>query len=94
MELALSEDAARFLQDRGGRLYVWPRVSRCCHGVTFLKASTEPPGEQEFRHVVTGGLDVFMPARLPRLPDELHVELRRFPRRRVEAYWDGCAWVI
>ena len=33
--------------------------------------------------------EIWAPARLARLPSELHVEVRRFPRRRVEAYWDG-----
>jgi hypothetical protein len=94
MQVVLSDEAAEFLRGRGGRLYVWPKVSRCCNGVTFLKVSTEPPGAHGFRQVTAGGLEVFMPAGLPRLPDELHVELRRFPRRRVEAYWDGCAWVV
>jgi hypothetical protein len=28
-----------------------------------------------------------------KLPDELHVVLRGFPRR-VGAYWDGCPWVL
>jgi hypothetical protein len=36
---------------------------------------------------------VLVPASLARLPDELHVEVRRFPRR-VEAYWNGCAWIV
>lgn len=89
----LSDETAEFLRGHGSRLYVWPRVSRCCNGVTFLKASTDPPKGHDFRRVAADGLDVFMPAHLPRLPEELHVELRRFPRRRVEAYWDGCAWV-
>jgi hypothetical protein len=30
--------------------------------------------------------------RLRVLPDELHLEARRFPRR-IEAYWNGCAWI-
>jgi len=39
----------------------------------------------------TNGLEVFLPAELT-LPDELHIDVRRFPRR-VEAYWNGCAWL-
>jgi hypothetical protein len=35
---------------------------------------------------------VHLPRGLTRLRDELHIELRRFPRR-LESYWDGCAWV-
>lgn len=48
----------------------------------------------EFRLVAsTGRFELLVPAGLARLPDELHLELRRFPRR-VEAYWNGCAWVV
>ena len=39
------------------------------------------------------GFDLYLDARLSQFPDELHFDLRRFPRR-VEAYWNGCAWVI
>jgi hypothetical protein len=38
------------------------------------------------------GFELHVPADL-RLPAELHLEARRFPRR-VEAYWNGCAWVV
>ena len=38
------------------------------------------------------GFEQYLDASLPRLSDELHLELSRF-RRRVEAYWNGCAWV-
>ena len=27
-------------------------------------------------------------------PKELHVDARGRRRKRVEAYWDGCAWVV
>jgi len=39
------------------------------------------------------GFELYVPAALGRLPDELHVEARRFPRR-IEAYWNGCAWIV
>jgi hypothetical protein len=39
------------------------------------------------------GFELFVPVTLRRLPDELHVEARRFPRR-IEAYWNGCAWIV
>ena len=68
--------------------------ARCCGGTTTLASSGEPPAGVEFRRVSSGdGIEVFLPAQLGRLPDELHVEARRFPRR-VEAYWNGCAWVV
>jgi hypothetical protein len=36
---------------------------------------------------------VLFPEATARLPDELHVEAHG-RRRRVEVYWDGCAYVI
>jgi hypothetical protein len=40
-----------------------------------------------------GGLLRYATAARARMPDELHLEVRRYPRR-VEPYWNGCAWVI
>ena len=92
MQLVVSEDAADLIQERGGRLYVWPKKDRCCGGVTRLAASTTAP-QREFRQVAsTERVQVFVPVHLAPMPDELHLELRRFPTR-VEAYWNGCAWV-
>jgi hypothetical protein len=36
---------------------------------------------------------VLFPERAVQLPDELHVEVHGRRRRRVQAYWDGCAYV-
>jgi hypothetical protein len=93
MRLVVSEPAAELIAARGGRLYVWPTRARCCGAVTRLASASAPPAAKEFRRVDAGDLfEVYMPAALGRLPAELHVELKRFPRR-IESYWDGCAWV-
>ena len=87
-------DVAYRVQVEGGKLFVWARTSRCCGGrLTFLEASTEPPG-REFRRVGGEDFDVFLDARLGRTPDELHVELHGRRRPRLAAYWDGCAYVV
>jgi hypothetical protein len=39
--------------------------------------------------VATEPFDVWLPVGL-RPPAELHVGVRRFPRRRLAAYWNGC----
>jgi hypothetical protein len=60
----------------------------------MLATATTPPEQKEFRRIATSeGLELLVPSRLARLPDELHLDGRRF-LRRVEAYWDGSAWVI
>ncbi len=95
MRVVASEPALQFVRERGGRLYVWTASSRCCRGgLTLLRASTEPAPDREFRRVPSDEVDVFLPAQLKQLPEELHLDLHRFPRRHVEAYWDGCAWVV
>lgn len=94
MRLVVPESAVDFIQERGGRLYVWQKRTRCCGGgFSTLRAATEAPAKTEFRRVDEGAkFELYVATTLGRLPDELHVEARRFPRR-IEAYWDGCAWI-
>lgn len=93
MRVVVSDPAADLIQERGGRVYVWLKQGRCCGAVPTLAASNEPPERREFERVeATDGFELYLDARLPPLPDELHFEVGRFPRR-VEAYWNGCAWV-
>jgi hypothetical protein len=94
MRLVVSEPAAELIAERGGRLYVWPTRARCCGSVTRLASASVAPQGKEFRRVdAEGACEVFMPRALAPLPEELHVELRRWPRR-IESYWNGCAWVV
>ena len=93
-QLVVSDAARELIKERGGRLYVRMKKARCCGAVTTLVSSTEPPAGVEFCRIQgDSNFEVFLPAHLGRLPDELHVEARRFPRR-IEAYWNGCAWVV
>lgn len=57
-----------------------------------LETSSEAPGRRRFEQVDDGPFDLYMPPEGSR-PEELHLEAKRFPRR-VEAYWNGCAWVV
>jgi hypothetical protein len=94
MQVIASPPAVELIQERGGRLYVWLKRARCCGNVTTLVSSTSPPPRTQFRQLAHNErFELYVPSTLRRMPDELHVELRRFPRR-VEAYWNGCAWVI
>jgi hypothetical protein len=95
MKLVAPDSAVDFIQERGGRLYVWTKRNRCCGGAfSTLGAATEAPAKTEFRRVdESAGFELYVPTALARLPDELHVEARRFPRR-IEAYWNGCAWIV
>lgn len=93
MRVVVSEPAADLINERGGRLYVWLTKGRCCAAVTRLSAASDPPRGKEFQRVAScERFELYLPTRLARFSDELHLEIRRLPRR-VEAYWNGCAWV-
>lgn len=91
VRLVVSEPAAELINEQGGRLYVQLKKARCCGALTRLVTSSSPPPGIEFERISSAnGIELFMPAHLGRRPDELHVDVHR---RRVEAYWNGCAWV-
>ena len=94
MRVVVSDSAAELIEERGRRVFVWLKKGRCCGGVTVLGTSSEPPRRKKFvRAEADEAFELYLDARISQLPDELHLDLRRFPRR-VEAYWNGCAWVI
>ncbi len=93
MRVVASPEAVAFVRERGGRLFMWPRSASCCRSVTWLESSTEPRADREFRRVPADGFELYVPAGM-REPDELEIAVRRFPRRHVEGYWDGCAWIV
>jgi hypothetical protein len=93
MRLVVSAPAAEAINEQGGRLYVWPRRSRCCGGITTLAVAAEPPADKDFRRHDGANFELYLPSHLARLPDELHLDAQ--PRScRIQAYWNGCAWVV
>jgi hypothetical protein len=94
VRLLVSTRAAEAIEARGGRLYVWPTKSHCCGGTTTLAAATSPPAGKDFRREeASASFELYLPAHLASLPDELHVEARG-RSGRVQAYWNGVAWVV
>ncbi len=94
MRVVASEPATQLIHEQGGRLYVWLKRGRCCGNVTTLATATTPPAGKAFRRIdITSQFELYLPAALTRLPDELHLDVGRL-RRRVDAYWNGCAWVV
>ena len=91
MEVIASRAAVEFVRERGGKLFVWSKTSRCCRGMTFLEAATEPDDRRAFRHVPADGIELYVD--LPRLPEELEIDVHGRFHRKVRAYWEGCAWV-
>jgi hypothetical protein len=95
MKIRATDEAAAAVRERGGRLYVWTSVHRCCTGpLVLLETGSEPPaGEaRRFRACDAGGYEVLVDMGGRRLPDELVLELRG-RRRKVVAFWEGQAWV-
>jgi hypothetical protein len=95
--VAASPESRAFIGERGGQLFVWPDVHRCCRGtLTLLSTSTDPPPRAlEFTKVDAAGFTLFLHPSMRRLPEEMELSLRgRGRRRHVEAYWDGCIYAI
>jgi len=93
LNVVASAPARELIGRRGGRLYVWVRKGRCCGGLRTLATGAEPRAGVEFsRAAVECGFELFLPAHLQPLPDELHLEVGR-RSRSVDAYWNGCAWI-
>jgi hypothetical protein len=93
MRIIASDEARELIAERGGRLYVSIKRKRCCGGAQTLAVTTEPGNAEWCASGSEAGFELFLPAGLSRRPEELHVEVRRFPRR-VEAFWNSCAWVV
>jgi len=94
MEVRATAEAAALVRERGGRLFVWPDHQRCCQGATYLLTASEPKPERTFRRLEgPEGIELwFDPGNLAP-PDELHLGVRGWRTKRVEAYWNGCVFV-
>jgi hypothetical protein len=94
VRVVVSGPAVEAIEAQGGRLYVWPRKSRCCGGTTTLSAATSAPADKVFRREEASmNFELYLPTHLAILPDELHVETRG-RSGRIQAYWNGLAWVV
>ena len=95
MRVVASDEAVAFVRQRGGRLFIWPKCTRSSCGFSELRfeTSTEERTDREFRRVPTPGFELYVPRKM-REPEELELALRRFPRRHVQGYWNGCVWII
>ena len=95
MKVGASREALDFIREHGGRLYVWADRRACCGGTRFIRSSTEPPGKPEgFALFDLDGVELYLKAAAGRLPDELGVDVRGRRRPRVQASWNGCAYVV
>lgn len=107
MKVVASEEARAFILGSGGRLWVWLDPHRFPGGgYVYLEAHCEPPGTSRktkatrssrrphrFRRLDAGGFELNYDWGRLQEPDELHVDLRGWPKKRVQAYWNGFIFV-
>jgi hypothetical protein len=97
VRVEVSSEAAEFVRERGGRLWVWAATPRvCCWGTpAFMHVATEPPPRVTgFAPVAAAPLEIWFRAPGGRCPDVLEIGLAGRRRARVEAYWDGLLTVM
>jgi hypothetical protein len=103
-----SEAASAFIADHGGRAWVWidPHAGLGAVSYVYLVGAVEPPGASRatkrmrsarlphrFTSHEAEGFDVLCSFGRYGEPEELHLELARFPRRHLKAYWNGAVFV-
>lgn len=91
LQARTSPQAAAFIGERGGSLYVWVTTVRCCGGVPvrIVRSSTGAPrGVTGFRRFDAGGFQVLLHPSAGRTP-QMEVRLRGRWRPRITVYWDG-----
>jgi hypothetical protein len=95
MEVRFTAEAAALVRERGGRLFVWRDQQRCCQGATYLLATCDRPSGRAFRPIEgSSGFELWFDAGGLQPPDELHLDVRGPRTKRVEAYWNGCVFVV
>jgi hypothetical protein len=94
VEIQAPEDVRDFVASHGGRLFVWISVHPgipCA--LCLLEASLKPPSKHDlaFRRVQAPGFELYLEATQRIWPKTMEFALRR--HRRIDAYWNGLAWV-
>lgn len=94
MELRISREARRLIAEGGGKLYVYPGMA-CCGGTRYVKTSTHPPQDMAGgRAMEFDGIGIWIKPANGALPEVLEVETRGRRRQKLEAYWNGLAFVV
>jgi hypothetical protein len=108
MRIVATAKASVYIREHGGHLWVWLDPHRCLvGGYVYLEAATEPPGTSRstkmtrssrrphrFRSANSGAFELHYDWGRMDNPDEIHVELRGWTNKRIEAFWNGCVFVL
>ena len=96
--MVASPEAVEFVRQHGGLLFVWADHAQCCTGtLTYLEASVDSPGPQHDFLRLSGegsGFQLMFDPHGHRMPDEVHLDVKGWRRKRVRAYWNGCTYAI
>lgn len=108
MKIVADQDVAEFVNADGGTLWIWLDAHGGMGGpaVIYLDAATEWPGTtratrrmrsarrpHRFNTFPADGFTVLFDHGKFEPPEELHLVVKRFPKRHVEAFWDGALFV-
>ena len=95
MRIETTADVRAHIRERGGLLFLRARrFGNLVAPLTMLEATTEPPPDAlDWRRIEAPGFLLFVPKAM-RLPESLQLRVRGLFRRRVDALWDGCLYVI
>jgi hypothetical protein len=93
VEVVAGEAVREFVAAHGGRVFVWISVHRAFFAPLCLLDTSlgPPPDDLMFRKIAGPGFDVYLEATQRMWPKTLEFALRR--RKKVEAYWNGLAWI-
>jgi hypothetical protein len=92
VEVVVPPEVREFVAARGGRLFVWISVHRGfrCTLALLETALEAPAGDFAFRRLHAEGFDVYLEATQRIWPKVLELALHR---HRIDAYWNGLAWI-
>ncbi len=95
MRIKSTPEARSWIRDQGGLLFVRLSGIVSARGaMRRLLVSTEPPADAfDYQRFETKGFVLFLQPGV-RPPSEMHVEVVGRIRRRVAAFWNGCAFVL
>jgi hypothetical protein len=97
MRVDMSDEAAVHVRAHGGGLWVWaayPRL-RCCGMQAWMHATTDVPADVTgFSPLPADGVQLRFRRLGSREPAVLQIALHGRHRPQVEAYWDGCLFVL
>jgi hypothetical protein len=96
VDVVVSRAAEEYILDHGGTIFVRSHTHRCCSGkLTLLDSTTARPEDAgDFASFDTGAIGVRVLGGDGGLPHHLEIDLRGLVRRRLVAYWDGCAFKL